>query len=99
MAVMPLVLLPQPVLRQVANPVDDITDDILQLANNIAETMYAAPGIGLAANQVGLLKRVIVMDCARDDEPPALWKMINPCLLYTSPSPRDRQKSRMPSSA
>ena len=88
MALMPLILLPQPVLRQVAQPVDDITDDILQLANNMAETMYAAPGIGLAANQVGLLKRVIVMDCSRDDEPPALWKMI--CLLYTSPSPRDR---------
>ena len=52
MAVMPLVLLPQPVLRQVAQPVDDITDDILQLANNMAETMYAAPGIGLAANQL-----------------------------------------------
>ena len=80
MAVMPLVLLPQPVLRQIAQPVDEITDDILQLADNMAETMYAAPGIGLAANQVGLLKRVIVMDCARDDEPAALWKMINPKL-------------------
>lgn len=84
MTVMPLVLLPQPVLRQVAQPVDDITDDILQLANNMAETMYAAPGIGLAANQVGLLKRVIVMDCARDDEPPALWKMINPEIIWLS---------------
>ena len=84
MAVMPLVLLPQPVLRQVAQPVDDITDDILQLANNMAETMYAAPGIGLAANQVGLLKRVIVMDCAGDDEPPALWKMINPEIIWLS---------------
>ena len=82
MAVMPLVLLPQPVLRQVAQPVDNITDDILQLANNMAETMYAAPGIGLAANQVGSLKRVIVMDCARDDEPPALWKMINPEIIW-----------------
>ena len=84
MAMMPLVLLPQPVLRQVAQPVDDITDEILQLANNMAETMYAAPGIGLAANQVGLLKRVIVMDCARDDEPPALWKMINPEIIWLS---------------
>ena len=84
MAVMPLVLLPQPVLRQVAQPVDDITDDILQLANNMAETMYAAPGIGLAANQVGLLKRVIVMDCARDGEPPALWKMFNPEIIWLS---------------
>ena len=84
MASMPLVLLPQPVLRQIAQPVDDITDDILQLANNMAETMYAAPGIGLAANQVGLLKRVIVMDCARDDEPPALWKMFNPEIIWLS---------------
>ena len=84
MALMPLILIPQPVLRQVAQPVDDITDDILQLANNMAETMYAAPGIGLAANQVGLLKRVIVMDCARDDEPPALWKMINPEIIWFS---------------
>ena len=84
MALMPLVLLPQPVLRQVAQPVDDITDDILQLVNNMAETMYAAPGIGLAANQVGLLKRVIVMDCARDDEPPTLWKMINPEIIWRS---------------
>ena len=41
MAVMPLVLLPQPVLRQIAQPVDEITDDILQLADNMAETMYA----------------------------------------------------------
>ena len=84
MALMPLVLLPQPVLRQVAQPVGDITDDILQLADNMVETMYAAPGIGLAANQVGLLKRVIVMDCARDDEPPALWKMFNPEIIWCS---------------
>ena len=40
--------------------------------------------IGLAANQVGLLKRVIVMDCARDDEPPALWKMFNPEIIWLS---------------
>ena len=84
MAVMPLVLLPQPVLRQVAQPVDDITDDILQLANNMAETMYAAPGIGLAANQVGVLKRVIVMDCAGDHEPAKLWKMLNPEIIWHS---------------
>ena len=84
MAVMPLVLLPDPVLRQIAQPVDDITDEILQLAENMAETMYAAPGIGLAANQVGVLKRVIVMDCARDDEPAALWKMINPEIIWHS---------------
>ena len=84
MAMMPLVLVPQPILRQIAQPVGDITDNILQLADNMVETMYAAPGIGLAANQVGVLKRVIVMDCARDDEPPALWKMINPEIIWRS---------------
>ena len=84
MSVMPIVQVPQSVLRQVAQPVDDITDEILQLADDMAETMYEAPGIGLAANQVGVLKRVIVMDCARNDEPPALWKMINPEIKWRS---------------
>jgi peptide deformylase len=84
MSVMPIVQVPQSVLRQVAQPVDDITDEILQLADDMAETMYEAPGIGLAANQVGVLKRVIVMDCARNDEPPALWKMINPEIKWHS---------------
>ena len=84
MSVMPIVLVPQSVLRQVAQPVDDITDEVLQLADDMAETMYEAPGIGLAANQVGVLKRVIVMDCARNDEPPALWKMINPEIKWRS---------------
>ena len=81
---LPLVLVPEPVLRQVAQPVDEITDDLLKLADDMAETMYAAPGIGLAANQIGVLKRVIVMDCAREDEPPALWKMFNPEIIWQS---------------
>lgn len=84
MAVLPLVLVPEPVLRQVAEPVEDITDDLLKLAEDMAETMYAAPGIGLAANQIGVLKRVIVMDCAREDEEPALWTMFNPEIIGKS---------------
>ena len=69
MAILPLVLVPQPVLRQVAEPVDEVTDELVKLADDMAETMYDAPGIGLAANQIGVLKRVIVMDCAREDAP------------------------------
>ena len=84
MAILPLVLVPQPVLRQVAEPVDEITDELLRLADDMAETMYDAPGIGLAANQIGVLKRVIVMDCAREDEPAALWKMFNPEIIWRS---------------
>ena len=83
MTMMPLVLVPQPVLRQVAQPVDDITDDILQLASDMAETMYDAPGIGLAANQIGSLERLIVMDCG-DDDAPELWQMINPEIIWES---------------
>ena len=50
----------------------------------MAETMYDAPGIGLAANQVGILKRLIVMDCSTDDEDPNLIKMINPEIIFSS---------------
>ena len=78
MAILPLVLVPQPVLRQVAEPVDEVTDELVKLADDMAETMYDAPGIGLAANQIGVLKRVIVMDCAREDGPSDLVKMCNP---------------------
>lgn len=84
MAILPLVLVPQPVLRQVAEPVDEVTDELVKLADDMAETMYDAPGIGLAANQIGVLKRVIVMDCAREDAPPALWKMFNPEIILRS---------------
>ena len=84
MAILPLVLVPQPVLRQVAEPVEEITDDLVKLADDMADTMYDAPGIGLAANQIGILKRVIVMDCAREDEPAALWKMFNPEIIWRS---------------
>lgn len=84
MAILPLVLVPQPVLRQVAEPVDEVTDELVKLADDMAETMYDAPGIGLAANQIGVLKRVIVMDCAREDEEPQIWKMINPEILFRS---------------
>ena len=84
MALLPIIHVPDTVLRQTAQPVRDITDATRQMLDDMAETMYDAPGIGLAANQIGILKRVIVMDCARDDEPPALWKMFNPEIIWRS---------------
>ena len=83
MALIPIILIPDPVLRKVASPVAEITDGIRQLLDDMAETMYDAPGIGLAAPQVNISKRIIVMDCGRDEEP-ELYKMINPEIVASS---------------
>jgi peptide deformylase len=84
MTLRPLTLVPDPLLRQVAEPVADIDDAIRTLLSDMAETMYDAPGIGLAAPQVGICQRVIVMDCAPDESPPELWKMVNPEIISRS---------------
>jgi peptide deformylase len=84
MTLRPLTLVPDPLLRQVAEPVADIDDAIQTLLSDMAETMYDAPGIGLAAPQVGICQRVIVMDCAPDESPPELWKMVNPEIISRS---------------
>ena len=83
MALIPIILIPDPVLRKVASPVAEITDGIRQLLDDMAETMYDAPGIGLAAPQVNISERIIVMDCSRDEEP-ELYKMINPEIVASS---------------
>ena len=83
MALIPIILIPDPVLRKVASPVAEITDGIRQLLDDMAETMYDAPGIGLAAPQVNISERIIVMDCGRDEEP-ELYKMINPEIIASS---------------
>ena len=78
MAIRPIQVVPNPVLRKVANPVETITDETRQLLDDMAQTMYEAPGIGLAGPQIGELKRLIVMDCSRDNEVNELWQMVNP---------------------
>ena len=83
MALIPIILIPDPVLRKVASPVAEITDGIRQLLDDMAETMYDAPGIGLAAPQVNISERIIVMDCGRDEQP-ELYKMINPEIIASS---------------
>jgi len=79
MARLPILEYPDPRLRKVAAPVPAVTPDIQKLVREMAETMYAAPGVGLAATQVDVHKRVIVIDVseARDD----LHVFINPQLL------------------
>ncbi|EMR14215.1 Peptide deformylase [Methylophaga lonarensis MPL] len=76
MALMNILHFPDPRLRNIAQPVDEVNDDIRQLAADMLETMYAAPGIGLAAIQVNVEKRVIVIDISEDQSQPLT--LINP---------------------
>jgi peptide deformylase len=84
MALRDILIVPDPILKQVSKPVETVDDDLRALMDDMLETMYAAPGIGLAAIQVGVAKRVIVMDLAREGEPPAPRHFINPEILWAS---------------
>jgi len=78
MAVLPLTMFPDPVLRKRAEPVQEITPEILSLVEDMVETMYETVGVGLAAPQVGVLLRVVVVDTSMGTHPEALLVMINP---------------------
>lgn len=82
MAILNILHYPDPRLHTVASPVECIDDDIRLLAKNMTETMYAAPGIGLAATQVNVHKRVIVMDVSENRD--KLTVLINPLILAGS---------------
>jgi peptide deformylase len=84
MAVREILVVPNPVLKQVSAPVAAVDDELRALMDDMLETMYAAPGIGLAAIQVGVPKRVIVMDLARQDEPKQPRFFVNPEILWKS---------------
>jgi peptide deformylase len=71
----------QPILRQAARPVRVIDGELQQLMDDMVETMYAAPGVGLAANQVGSLARVFVANPSEDHDPGKLLVLINPELV------------------
>jgi len=70
-------------LKKLCEPVAEITPEVRQLAEDMLETMYAAPGIGLAAPQVGVMRRVLVMDCIKDG-PPEPMVLINPQTVWAS---------------
>ena len=75
---------PDPYLRTISEPVEKVDDQLRALMDDMVETMYGAFGIGLAAVQVGVAKRVIVMDVALEDEPKAPRFFINPEITWTS---------------
>ncbi|HLW28811.1 MAG TPA: peptide deformylase [Kiloniellales bacterium] len=84
MAKLPILTAPDARLKQRAKPVDKVDDRVRKLMDDMLETMYAAPGIGLAAPQVGVLERVIVIDVAREDEEPQPLRLANPEILWQS---------------
>ena len=84
MALRQILTEPNKILRTKSMPVDKIDGDLQKLMDDMLETMYAAPGIGLAAIQLGIPKRVIVLDLARNDEPKNPMYFINPEIIKKS---------------
>jgi peptide deformylase len=85
-SLLPIIIVPDPILKQVAQPIETITPAIHQQAENMIETMYNAPGIGLAANQVGQLNRIFVMDVDYRKDPASRnpITMVNPEIVWKS---------------
>ena len=85
MAKRDIIIHPDPRLKKVADPIAAIDDDLRRLADDMLETMYDAPGIGLAGPQIGVLRRIIALDCEKsDDTPPKPMIMINPQVTWSS---------------
>jgi peptide deformylase len=81
MAVRTILHYPHPLLREPGRKIEAVTDEIRQLIDDMAETMYAAPGVGLAATQIGELWQLFVVDCAAEGEPSDLRVFVNPEIL------------------
>lgn len=85
MAVLEILVAPHPVLKQKAKPVAEVDDRVRKLMDDMVESMYAAKGIGLAAPQVGVLERIVVIDLQEKDEQPTPMKFVNPEIIWESP--------------
>ncbi|HAY48282.1 MULTISPECIES: peptide deformylase [Thalassospira] len=84
MALREILIVPDPRLKKECEPVTEVNDEIRDLLDDMLETMYAAPGIGLAAPQIGVMKRVVVMDVSDDKDKPEPMKLINPEIIWES---------------
>ncbi len=84
MSIKPLITLPDPILRKVSKPVDHIDSTLQKLADDMLDTMYNAQGVGLAAIQIGIPLRMLVIDVSRDDIPKNPLVVINPEILWLS---------------
>lgn len=84
MTVRDIVLYPNAVLSTPGEDVEEVNDEVRQLVKDLTDTMYDAPGVGLAAQQIGVLKRVTVIDVSKPDDDPDLLVLINPRVVESS---------------
>ncbi len=90
MSFLPIITIPHPILKQTAQKIETITPQIKKLAHDMVDTMYEAPGVGLASNQIGELYRIFVMDAHYQKDYPATRKpqiLINPEIIWKSEEP------------
>lgn len=83
MAVLEILKYPDPKLTKMARPVTNITEATIQLINDMLDTMYAAPGVGLAATQVGVLQRIVVLDVDHENPRTNVYKLLNPVITVS----------------
>lgn len=79
-----IIIEPDPILREKSSPLEKVDNELRKLMDDMLETMYSAPGIGLAAVQVGILKRLIVIDISKEDEKKNPIFFVNPEIIYQS---------------
>lgn len=84
MTIKPLIILPDPILRQVSSTIETIDSEVKTLADDMLETMYDAPGIGLAAIQIGVARRMLVLDVSKDGEDKQPLVFINPEIVAST---------------
>ncbi|SIQ69022.1 peptide deformylase [Rhizobium sp. RU20A] len=84
MTIKPIIIIPDPLLKQVSEPIATVDDTVRRLADDMLETMYDAPGIGLAAIQIGVPRRMLVVDVSKDGEDKQPLVVINPTILKSS---------------
>ena len=84
MTIKPLIILPDPILRQASKPIETVDGEVKKLAADMLETMYDAPGIGLAAIQIGVPRRMLVLDVSKEGDDKAPLVFINPEVVASS---------------
>lgn len=92
MALLDIIKLPDTLLRQPSKPVAMVTAETRKLMDDMLETMYEAPGIGLAAVQIGVPERILVMDLSKDQEPKSPIFMVNPEIIWSSDQKSDYEE-------
>ena len=79
-----IIIEPDPILRKKSKPLEKVDDEVRKLMNDMLDTMYYAPGIGLAAIQIGILKRIVVIDISKDKEKKEPLFLVNPEIISKS---------------